>query len=240
MLNYDVDNIPEDDPPKAPGETTLPVLSGPILPAPPDEAEKAFDIIQVCGDFGGMASRTYNHTVEGFDEEVKETVTEPCDLPSSFGISGARPGITPGRCFRHTAAALEGRERSKAEFLEYYSEHPKAGIEGTALALGLKLSTIQHWRMRDTWFRAAFDDVKEFVEDLRVEGAERSMYERIEDPSKNCDALRVWWLQNRAKGRWQNPKSPDFQPGGGASFKGGKHVHLWQVGPGRQIDWPEK
>ena len=69
--------------------------------------------------------------------------------------------------------------------------------------LGKDASTLWRWRQADPVFRRAVEELKEFVDELRVQMVEDAVFERIIRGEASA-AEAIFWLKNRAPERWRD------------------------------------
>lgn len=193
--------------------------------------------ILTCGDAGGVARfRVKRRTPEG--DEFEQEVDDSCDSPSSFGIPGARYGITPGRCYRHTTDELPAKAILKATFLEKYLEAPRLGLDNAAEVTGVTLATIYLWVERDAEFRTNFSYLRTITEAMLVDGVEEATIRRMSDEKNGADTIRALFLINRRADKWKTAgkvHESHAAAAAAASFSGGKHVHVYNWKMGDQI-----
>lgn len=209
-----------------------------------EDKDKSLYRILVCGDFGGVSKRKMMVKVDrdgneveseeddGDTEEYPKIVEMPCQHPSSFGIPGSQYGITPGRCFRHTAERLDVVARKKASFLATYIEAPEKGVEHAVLAVGMKsASNVYYWKESDPEFRANMNAIAEIAEAILTDRVEETVIRAIEEWRPGAARLAEWWLVNRRGHKWKSlGKAEQGGTVPGPSFQGGKHVHIWKMG----------
>lgn len=184
-----------------------------------------------CGDYGGSTLHTVTYTDEETGEQTTDQVPDACDRPSSFGIPGARYGITPGRCYRHRPEALAAKAQQKAVFLEAYCAEPQLGIVNAATLAGVRRETIYLWANKDPEFAKNFQALRELADMILTDMVEEAAIERLLDPKSGADTLRMWYLQNRRSEKWKSAgKTGETVTAPAASFTGGRHVHVWKMG----------
>lgn len=184
------------------------------------EAEREqMSAMDTCGKYGGMHQET----------------GEPCQSLCSFGVTGKRYGIDPGRCWRHIPETLEKQAQRKAAFLEAYMDQPKTLREATA-EVGISISHPYLWKLTDIGFRKTFEALVVIVDAVRQHLAEDAMFERICNVEAGADTLRMFYHQNRSHGRWRDvrkdpapaaPSNTIIQAGGDVTIN---QTKVWQVG----------
>jgi hypothetical protein len=186
---------------------------------PADLTDDEMAALDTCGKYGG-------YTEEG----------HPCDRLSAFGIPGANYGITPGKCHHHTDVRMEALAAKKAEFLERFMDQP-ANLTDICREMKIATSRPYVWKLTDKGFARVFDALVIIVDAVRHHIAEDAMFDRIRDIEAGADTLRMFFFQNRSKGRWRDVrKDPAPAPSGNTTIinTGGGDLTInrkvWQMG----------
>jgi len=146
---------------------------------------------KTCGDLGGRTS-------DG----------QPCSLPAGWGTKK-----DTGFCKYHSGEASARMQASKKKFLQEYSRGTVSMTHAARLA-GVDHSTIWRWRQADPEFDTQVLAVQEEVDVIRADMVEESMFKQIID-GKATSVDRIFWLTNRAPGRWKNRQRIEHTDGEG-------------------------
>lgn len=133
-----------------------------------------------------------------------------CRLPVGYGAAHPREGV----CHLNSEVVQKDRDRIKGQFLVAYDELKVIGA--VCEAVGVAERTIRVWRKLDEDFDRAVSSFQESLERVRVRALEESMWERAVNGDASAAEV-LFYLANRAPGRWQDLKRirHEVQHGGG-------------------------